>query len=618
MCGIIGIVSSDINRERLTCANNVLTHRGPDDAGLYVGDGVGLAARRLSIIDLDGGHQPLSNETGDVWVTFNGEIYNAPQLRNQLVKNGHRFATHTDTEVLVHAYEEWGVNAIERLRGMFAFGLWDAPRKRLILVRDRFGIKPLYYAHTEVGFAFASEIRPLFALLPNLSNAASRAALAQIFTYGFVSTPNTAFEHVFQLLPAHYMVVSGGNIEMHRYWELTLPTSDTHTKISIADAADAFAEKLTETVKTWKLSDVPVGSLLSGGIDSGMLAALLAQTSPDPITTFHIAFDAATHDESSYARATAEHIRSAHRELRFSAHAFDLLPDVVRHLETPLGSATAIPIAMLYRACHEAGFKVILTGEGADELLGGYHWYDGDRRVRPLLQLPSWLRRGASAFPLPISSGGRRVLRNGNRDAAQRFSLWHTISTPEMREALFMPAMSINAPSPFSPHAAKVAQLHPFDTFTWMDAHTRLPDLINLEIDRMSMMFSVEARPPFLDHTLWEFCAKLPPTIKLIPGENKRVLRKMAQAYLPQDIRQRPKKGLATPHALWFRQPALPAWAEEALHPAALEDAGYFSPATVAQVRNAHQTGQHDHSRLLMGVLTTQLWDVQVRKLLKS
>ena len=436
MCGIVGLVAPTIDRDRLLQANDLLAHRGPDDASVYVDEGVGLGARRLSIIDLQGGRQPLCNEDGTVWITYNGEVFNAPELRQDLEYRGHSFATLTDTEVIVHGYEEWGLDVVSRLRGMFAFGLWDTRRQRLVLARDRFGIKPLYYARVGGAFAFASEIRPLFVLLPALTPQTDLSALAGLFEAGFIACPQTVFASVNQLPPAHTLVLERGQITIAPYWQLTFPPDDQYAPLDIVSATEQFAEKLRETVTTWRLSDVEVGSLLSGGIDSGMLAAMLTNSIQKPIHTFNIAFDAATHNESHQAYLTAKHIQSIHNELNFSTSAFDLLPEVVAHLESPLCSATAVPIAMLYRACREAGFKVILTGEGADELLGGYHWYDGDRRIQPLLWLPRMLRKWLAALPLSISPSGRRVLREGTPNLASRFWLWQQVSTPELRAEL--------------------------------------------------------------------------------------------------------------------------------------------------------------------------------------
>ncbi|HZY45833.1 MAG TPA: asparagine synthase (glutamine-hydrolyzing), partial [Anaerolineae bacterium] len=402
MCGIVGCLSNP--PIDLHVALDRIAHRGPDDEGIYIGAGVALGVRRLSIIDLAGGHQPLSNEDGSVWIAYNGEVFNAPELRCELEKTGHRFRTHTDTETIVHAYEHWGAEAIARLRGMFALAIWDAHQDRLVLARDRFGIKPLQYAEANGRFAFGSETRSIFAALPELSPRLNHAALRTLFEIGFIPAPLTAFDQVYQLPAAHILIHEKNQTTIQPYWQLEYPPIDQHRSIDLHAAAQEFVKQLHDAVDAWRMSDVPVGSLLSGGVDSASLAALLTEISGGQIHTFTIGFTAASHDESALARETARFLGSHHHELTFSAHDFDYLPNVVRHLEQPQCSATSVPIYLLYRACHAAGFKVIMTGEGADELLGGYHWFDGDRRARKFLRWPQFLRSTLAHAPINIST----------------------------------------------------------------------------------------------------------------------------------------------------------------------------------------------------------------------
>jgi len=608
MCGIAGLLAPTLSQSELQHMADRLAHRGPDDAGYFVGEGIGLAARRLSIIDLEGGHQPLSNEDGSVWLAYNGEVYNAPDLRAALEAAGHHFATRTDTETIVHAYEQWGVDAVARLRGMFAFALWDAPRRRLLLARDRFGVKPLYYAERGGCFAFASEIRPILVALPQLPVRASREALWRLFELGFVPSPLTAFDSIYKVPAAHVLVVESGQITVRPYWHLTYPPDGQHRQIDPREAAEEFVAHLRETVAAWRLSDVPVGSLLSGGVDSAALAALLTEIGGKPIHTFTIGFTAASHDESALARDTARFLGSHHHELTFSPTDFDHLPHVVRHLEEPQCSATSVPIYLLYNACHEAGFKVILTGEGADELLGGYHWFDGDRRARTLLRLPRLVRALIARAPLRASAAARRVIAHGTLDPAQRYALWQQVGSPDQLARLLRFPLA----RPYTPFTDNtLVALHPLDQFLFLESQTRMIDFINFEVDRMSMASSIEARPPFLDHHLWEFCAALPPDCKLSPNGNKLLLRLGMKNRLPEAVLRQPKRGLAAPHAGWWRSDRLPAWAEDCLHPSALSEAGYFDAAEAARLRQAHRSGRVDASRLLMGVLTTQLWHAE-------
>ncbi len=609
MCGIVGLLAPDLTRANLERVNNLLAHRGPDDAGVYIGDGVGLAVRRLSIIDLGGGHQPLGNEDGSVWLAYNGEVYNAPALRAELEAAGHCFKTQTDTETIVHAYEQWGDDFVSRLRGMFAFAVWDSKRHRLLLARDRFGIKPLYYAHQAGRFAFASEVRPVLEALPGLPRRADLNALQQLFAFGFIPSPLSAFDGVRKLPAAHLLICENGSTTIRPYWQLHYPPDGKHLKIDSHTAAEQFVAQLKETVGAWRLSDVPVGSLLSGGVDSASLAALLAELSGGRIHTFTIGFTAATHDESALARETARAIGSHHHELTFSPADFDRLPEVLGHLEEPQCSATSVPIYMLYKACREAGFKVIMTGEGADELLGGYHWFDGDRRVRSLLFLPQPLRAIIARMPLPASTAARRVLAHGTLDHTQRYWLWQQVASPTQLSRLFKE----DSPLPLLEQVQRGkgsgdGGWHPLDQFLFLESQTRMIDFINFEVDRLSMANSVEARPPFLDHQLWEFCANLPPECKLSPNGNKLLLRVGMKNRLSPAMLTQPKRGLAAPHAGWWRSEHLPAWAEEALHPTALAETGYFNAAEVSRLRETHRSRRAEASRLLTGVLTTQLW----------
>lgn len=604
MCGLIGIVANDLTAERVRAINNLLTHRGPDDGSLFFGEGVALGARRLSIIDLTGGRQPLSNEDGTIWIAYNGEIFNAPQLRARLEPAGHIFRTHSDTEVLVHGYEEWGEGMVAQLRGMFAFALWDGRRRRLLLGRDPFGIKPLYYAHSAGRFACASEIAPILAALPTLTPQANREALWRLFEIGFIPSPLTAFEQIYKLPAGHTLCLENGQIDLHAYG-LAVPAGEPPT-----DPTEAFYAQLQEAITAWRMSDVPVGSLLSGGLDSSTLAYLLTQISGGPIHTFNIAFTASSHDESRQAQAMANFLGSQHHQLTFSEADFELLPQVVRHLEEPQCAATSIPLYLLYKACHEAGFKVIMTGEGADELLAGYHWFDGDRRLRPWLAWPRPVRAWLSRLPLAISPAGRRVLGRGNGHLVERYGLWQEVAPAGTRHQLLTHPQSYPPLSQLwqEQYQSQLAGQQPLDQFLFLESRTRMIDFINFEVDRMSMAHSVEARPPFLDLMLWQFCANLPADLKLSHEGNKLLLRRAMSGRLPPAIANRPKQGLATPHAAWWRQPRLSAWAEEALAPSALRETGYFEPAFVQQLRQSHCSGRDNHSQLLMGILTTQLW----------
>jgi asparagine synthase (glutamine-hydrolysing) len=609
MCGIFGILTPDLAKINLQEITDRMIHRGPDDSGIYTAEGIALTVRRLSIIDLESGHQPVSNEDGQLWLVCNGEIVNAPELRQNLEAAGHTFKTRTDIETILHGYEQWGENIISRLRGMFAFALWDGRQRRLILGRDRFGIKPLYYARLREQFAFASEIAPILQALPDFPRQIDRTALWRLFEIGFIPAPLTAFQGILELPAAHLLVVDGRNTRLECYWKPGYLPLGEHPRLDATQTAQAFIEQLRDAISAWRLSDVPVGSLLSGGIDSSALAALLTEINGGPIDTFTLGFEAVSLDESALARQTARFIGSQHHEMSINLEGFDTLPEVVRRLEEPQSATTSLSLNAIYQGCHAAGFKVVMTGEGSDELLGGYPWYLGDQRLRPYFHISPAIRRLIAQSPLVRSSDIKRMLQFGSPDAIQRYILWQRPARSDQISRL----LGIPAPTPFSEilhdqYRNDLRGLHPVDQMMFIESRTRLIDYINFQVDRLSMAYSVEARPAFLDHLLWEFTCQLPPQLKLTRQENKHLLRMGMQNYLPGPVVKRRKKGLSSPTASWWRSSKLPDWAEELLEPEALREAGYFTPSEVAHLLQAHRSAQMNLSRVLTGILTTQIW----------
>ncbi len=613
MCGILGLFAPGSNPD-LRPQLPLLAHRGPDDEGHYADADVFLGARRLSIIDVAGGHQPLANEDDSVRVIQNGEIYNYLAVRAELEARGHIFRTRSDTEVIAHAYEAWGTDCPRHLRGIFAFAVWDRPRRRLFLARDRFGVKPLYYLELpNRDIAFASEIRPLLTLLPEPPRA-DLAAFRALFTVGYISTPRTAFERIRKLPAAHVLIAEKEEVRVARYWDVPFaaqPGSRGAGERGSGEAIEVFKHHVRRAVAEQRMSEVPLGALISGGIDSSSIAALLQAQSAERLHTFNIGFERAGYDETRYAQLAAQHIGTQHHQIVFHEADFDRYPEVMAHLEEPQCSATALPIYLLYEACRNAGLTVILTGEGSDELLGGYHWFRGDAQARRLIGWPRPLRQLAAALPLPMSEAARNVLRNGERDTVSRYALWHGVGEAggllshdlggadgvahDWRDSFFGP----------------LAALDPFRQFQYLETHTRLVDFINFEVDRMSMAHSIEARVPFLDHELWEFVAGLPTALLMNGAHPKALLYEAMRAYLPPEILARRKWGLAAPYADWLRRPRLPAWAEDALSGSALSATGYFNADAVRRLRAEHRSGQRNHARRLMGVLSTQVWHRQ-------
>lgn len=616
MCGICGIVEASPqtvpSRETLRAMNETQVHRGPDDEGYFLAPGIGLGMRRLSIIDIAGGAQPQANENETVWVVYNGEIYNYRQLKRELTSCGHCFRTQSDTEVIVHGYEEWGTRVVEHLRGMFAIALWDATRRRLLLARDRFGVKPLCYHLGNGRLVFASTARPVLAE-GRVPARANLAALEALFEVGFVPSPLTMFEGIAQVPAAHRLIFEEGQLRLERYWDLDYARSEANA-LSHQDAVAQLRAGLEEAVDVRRMSEVPLGALLSGGIDSSSIAAILQRQSAEAIHTVSIGFEAQEYDEAPYAQTVAQHVGTRHHALSFRLADFDRLPQVVGHLEQPQCSATCLPIYLLYEKCREVGLTVVLTGEGADEMLGGYHWYRGDARAQALLGLPARLRGLLADSPLNVSHAARRVLRAGTREMMERYAVWQQVASLEERTQLLVSPSrdSSSAPAEWrNALAYGFESASPFHQMQYVESHTRLVDFINMEVDRLSMAHSIEARAPFLDHRLWEFCASLPTKMKMGGTAEKKLLREAMQDFLPRSTIQRTKQGLASPHSLWMKQKRLPDWAEERFSPAALAATNYFVPQQVACLRKEHVAGRRDNSRVLMGVLTTELWHRQ-------
>lgn len=636
MCGLSGICSLT---GRLVIATEIeaqiatIVHRGPNEGATFVSpDGkCGLGIRRLSIIDVAGGQQPIRNEDSSLRLVYNGEIYNHRLLRAELERLGHCPRSHSDAEVIVHGYEAWGPEGLlARLGGMFAFALWDEARQRLFMARDRFGIKPLYYAQFEGRLYFASEIKAILAQ-PDFPRRANLPALQAVLTLGFVPGPETMFQGIYKLPPAHLLIAQNGNLQLKRYWQLTY---QENRRISEKEAAEQFLALLQKSTQSHLMSEVPLGALLSGGLDSGALVALIQMGLKDAsnverstlnvqhsaighkLRTVSIGFEQAEYDEAPLALSLAQTLGTEHHPITFTAADFDDYPQVMLHLEEPQASATALPIFKLYRACREAGLTVVLTGEGADELLGGYHWHRGDALVRPLLGWPGSLRRLLAASPLPMSAAARRVLARGARDVPTRYRDWLEIGAGSYRTKILSAAIrqELNGlEEPYLPNewagilTGFEGQTPPHQTL-WLEAQTRMVDFINFEVDKMSMASSIEARVPYLDHTLWEFCATLPAQYKLKGRVEKYLLRQASQQLLPQATRLRRKKGLASPYAHWLKSQRLPEWAEQALSPSVIRHVGLFEPTVVSAVRQAHQAGQPNLSALLMAVVSTQVW----------
>ena len=622
MCGIIGVMNltnrSPISPERLGAGSNALYHRGPDDEGAFVQANVGMASRRLSIIDLAHGHQPMSNEDGTVHIVYNGEVYNHKELRAELEAHGHRFLTGADTEALLHGYEQWGrEELLSRLRGMFAFAIWDGAKQSLFLARDRMGIKPLYFAEHDGRLYFASEIRGLL-IHSGMPRRISLPALDFFMQIGFVTSPHTLFAGVRKLPPAHYLWVERGEISIRQYWELSYEATNQGSEKAIVDE---FRGRLQECVDTHLMSDVPLGALLSGGVDSTAMVAFMGKTIKKRFKTVTLGFEGEGLDEALFAEASARALGTEHHSRRFTGDSMDDYPSVLRFLEEPTGRPVQVALYYVFKACRELGLKVVITGEGADELLGGYSWHKSGFLERALSRVPLSMRGtlGRSAALRDVGQATRnltRVLRGVPTQVHRRYQALIRVARPEAGRGLFSSEVRSalgdgDAQSILDSWADWLPSVRgrpEFEQVLWLQSRTRMPDFINHGLDRMSMAHSIEARPPFLDHTLWEFCASIPTGLKLRHSTEKYLLREAGKSLIPEPARVRPKAPLRVPFQRWVARPRLPQWAETALSEAKLTESGLFDPAAVLDLRRKVQAGGPGTVNSLMCVLTVQTW----------
>jgi asparagine synthase (glutamine-hydrolysing) len=616
MCGICGLVSGGRDRapdlEAVARMSSRLVHRGPDSAGLFHRGPVALAARRLSIIDLDGGSQPIANEDGTVVVVQNGEIYNYRELKRELVGRGHEFRTDCDTEVLVHLYEEHGEDFAERLRGMFAIALWDENRRRLLLARDRFGIKPLYYRVADGGIGFASELKALVEQ-PGFSRAIEPRALAAYLAFNSIPAPLTIFAEARKLAPGSLLVWEAGEVRERRYARPgPVPASEVR-RGKESDLASELREVMRDSIRAHLVADVPVGVLLSGGVDSGAITALATAESEERVKTFSVGFEEGGFDELSRARTVAERFGTDHHELILRPDAIDLLPKLVEAFDEPFGDSSALPTYLVSELA-ASEVKVALSGEGGDELFGGYYTYVAD------LLAPRFGRLAALAAPLAEALPSRdarvgfdykakRFARAAAiRDPLARHHGWKEIFSPADRAALLRGGDGGWDPLDlYRARYAETAGAEPLARLQDVDLGIYLVDDLLVKTDRLSMAHSLELRVPFLDQRVAEFALALPTRMKVRGFSKKRLLREALEPLLPKEVVHGRKQGFSIPLAAWLRGPLEP-FAREVLSPATLERQGCLDPAAVTPLLDRHCAGREDLSRQIWGLLALTLW----------
>ncbi|HET8565115.1 MAG TPA: asparagine synthase (glutamine-hydrolyzing) [Solirubrobacterales bacterium] len=614
MCGICGLVSAERapDMEAVARMSGRLVHRGPDDDGIFCEGPAALAARRLSIIDLDHGHQPIENEDGSAVVVQNGEIYNYRELKRELEGAGHRFATDCDTEVLVHAYEEWGEGFVERLRGMFALALWDKRRRRLLLARDRFGIKPLYYRHSGGELAFASELKAMLAQ-PGFSREIDPKAIAAYLAFNSIPAPLTIFAGARKLPPGFLATWEGGELGLRRYARPAPVPAEEVRRGSADELAAELREVLDDSIRAHLVADVPVGVLLSGGVDSGGIAALASRRLEEPLRTFSIGFEEAGFDELSRARLVAERYGTDHHELILRPDAVELLPRLVEALDEPFGDSSALPTYLVSQLASEH-VKTAMSGEGGDELFGGYYTYVADLLARRAGRLAALARPLAEALPSRSERVGfdykaKRFARAAaGADPLVRHHGWKEIFSPAARAELAGPRAA--GWDPLDLYRERYAETDGADYLARMqdvDLGIYLVDDLLVKTDRLSMAHSLELRVPFLDAAVADFAFSLPRKLKVRGSAKKRLLRRALGPLLPREVVQGRKQGFSIPIAAWLRGPLGP-FAREVLSPSALSRQGLLDPDAVTPLLDRHCAGREDLSRQLWGLMALTLW----------
>jgi asparagine synthase (glutamine-hydrolysing) len=619
MCGITGIFDTRSKREidpaQLQRMNESQHHRGPDEGGVHVEPGLGLGHRRLAIIDLSTGQQPLYNEDGSGLVVFNGEIYNYQELVPELIALGHVFRTRSDTEVIVHAWESWGEDCVKRFRGMFAFALWDRNSQTLFMARDRMGVKPLFYALLDDGtLLFGSELKSLMAH-GGLRRDIDPRAVEEYFALGYVAEPRCIFRQGRKLSPAHTLCIRRGQPlpAPRQYWDVRFdPVSQT----SFEDACIELTERLRESVRMRLVSEVPLGAFLSGGVDSSAVVAMMAGLISEPVNTCSIAFDDPSHNESGFAKMVAGRFRTQHTVETVRSDDFELIDILAGLYDEPYADSSAIPT---YRVCQLARkhVTVALSGDGGDESFGGYRRYSlhlMEERLRALM--PLGLRRpffGALGRAYPKADWAPRALRakttfeGMSRTSIEAYFHSMSILRGPIRNALFSRRLKseldgYRAQEVFERHAENAGTDDPLALIQYIDLKTYLVGDINTKVDRASMAHSLEVREPLMDHPLVEWLATLPPSFKLRAGKSKVLLKKAMEPHLPREVLYRPKMGFAVPLARWFRGP-LRQRVRDAVLGERLAETGWFEPPVLARLVDEHQSGVGDHSAPLWSLL---------------
>jgi len=628
MCGIAGTIGPTASLAGMTACElikqmcDVIEHRGPDDWGFRIENfddsKLAIGMRRLSIIDVASGQQPISNEDGTVWIVFNGEIYNYRELREGLIARGHRFATRTDTETIVHLYEEEGERCVERLRGMFGLAIWDSRNRSLTLARDRVGKKPVHYAMADGALVFGSEIKSLLRH-PAIKREINPEAISDFLTFGYVPDPQTAFKGIYKLPPGHTLTFKNGQIRTRRYWNFNYGgESRVETRLDESEYIERLRDLLAESVRVRLESEVPLGAFLSGGIDSSTIAALMAREMSQPVKTFSIGFAEADFDELRHARATANLLGADHHEFVVTPDVCSLVEEIIWHHDEPFADVSSIPTYIVSKMAREH-VTVVLSGDGGDEVFGGYQRYIVEREREKFELIPSFLRRQLFlrlSRALPRGAYGKRYLSTNSRDAGPRYvdsisyfdeeTKWSLLS-----DSLLAELNGYSSTAAFEGIFEEPISRERLDRQMYLDGKTYLPGDILVKVDRMSMAHSIETRAPLLDHHLIEFAQTIPASLKLCRANNrweaKHILKRAVSGLIPDEIIHRPKQGFDVPIKYWLNR-ELGEMLSDLLTSSRAQQRGYFNQSAVAGLLQEHRRGVRDNARHLWAFLAFEIW----------
>jgi asparagine synthase (glutamine-hydrolysing) len=620
MCGICGIYNyhshQPVNKQTLEAMLQVIEHRGPDDEGVHIDQDVGLGFRRLSIIDLAGGHQPMFNEDGTIGVIFNGEIYNFKQVRQQLEERGHTFSTTSDTEVIVHLYEDYGDDCVNHLQGMFGFAVWDSVKRRLLVARDRLGIKPLYYTTAGDQLVFGSEIKPILQH-PHVHAQANLEALSAFLSLKYVPSPYTMFDGIHALPPGHLLVCEPDKgVSVRQYWDLSF-NPPQNGSINEESYVEQLEQILRETVEMHLVSDVPFGAFLSGGIDSSTIVALMSQVLNEPVKTFSVGFEGAGEavSELPFAHMVAKQYGTDHYDIFISPQDFiDLTPKVIWHLDQPIADDACLANFMVAKLASQH-VKMVLTGEGGDELFAGYARYAGEQFSPVFKRIPAPVRSAMLAMSGMLPGMRRQKLALYalcQQDEVTRLLNWFPLFNSDMKAALVSDSFSQEvqrdiARESFAAMLERTNATSALNRMLYVDTKYWLVDDLLARGDKTSMGTSLEARVPFLDHKVVEFAASVPPSLKLKGLQRKYLLKQVSRKLLPDAIIDRKKKGFPIPIPIWIRNEARP-FVRDVLSHDAISRRGLFDVAAVEKLLNEHETGFADHGSLIWSLLSIELW----------